>query len=84
MLSLESPVMDKGTNMATSDYKNVQFSQEQLAFLEEHFQLTQFGPTASEAQLRHYHGNQMVLSLVRSKTRGNTTRQVGGDIPSPR
>jgi len=46
------------------------FSKEQLEYLLKLFPPVAHGPDATEAQLRHYNGQQSVLHAVQRKTRG--------------
>lgn len=62
-----------------SNKPDIQFSKEQLDFLQKNFPAVALGPEAPEAKLRHYHGQQSVLLFIRERTRGVDPR---GGIPS--
>ncbi len=62
--------------------QKVTFTREQLEFLLKQFPPQAFSATASEAQLRHYHGQQSVIHYIQENTRGVDPR--GGHIPNPR
>lgn len=60
----------------------VTFTPHQLAYLERTFPNVAYGYTASEAQLRHHHGQQQVVDAVRKKTRGLAKRiETPDDLP---
>ena len=66
---------------------DVFFSVAQLQYLETLFPQVVYGPTAQEAALRHFFGQQAVIEAVRNRTRGLNARTIpvgAGEIPSPR
>ena len=66
---------------------DVFFSVAQLQYLETLFPQVVYGPTAQEAAMRHFFGQQSVIEAVRSRTRGLNARTIPvgvGDIPQPR
>ena len=59
----------------------------QLQYLETLFPQVVYGPTAPEAAMRHFFGQQAVIEAVRNRTRGLNARTIpagAGEIPSPR
>ena len=59
----------------------------QLQYLETLFPPVVYGPTAPEAAMRHFFGQQAVIEAVRNRTRGLNARTIpvgAGEIPSPR
>ncbi len=60
-------------------YNDAIFSKEQLEYLLKLFPPIAHGPDATEAQLRHYNGQQSVIQAVQRKTRGVDTR--AGHLP---
>ena len=59
----------------------------QLQYLETLFPQVVYGPTAPEAAMRHFFGEQAVIEAVRNRTRGLNARTIpvgAGEIPSPR
>lgn len=65
-------------------FKHVAFTSDQLAYLEHLFPFSVLGPSASEAQIRHYNGQQDVVLRVRERTRGFKPVTPNRDsIPSP-
>ena len=59
----------------------------QLQYLETLFPQVVYGPTAQEAAMRHFFGQQAVIEAVRNRTRGLNARTIpvgAGEIPSPR
>lgn len=66
---------------------DVFFSVAQLQYLETLFPQVVYGPTAPEAAMRHFFGQQAVIEAVRNRTRGLNARTVNvgaGEIPPPR
>ncbi len=66
---------------------DVFFSVAQLQYLETLFPQVVYGPTAPEAAMRHFFGQQAVIEAVRNRTRGLNARTIpvgAGEIPSPR
>ena len=66
---------------------DVFFSVAQLQYLETIFPQVVYGPTAPEAAMRHFFGQQAVIEAVRTRTRGLNARTIpvgAGEIPSPR
>lgn len=66
---------------------DVFFSVAQLQYLESLFPQVVYGPTAQEAAMRHFFGQQAVIEAVRNRTRGLNARTIpvgAGEIPSPR
>ncbi len=66
---------------------DVFFSAAQLQYLETLFPQVVYGPTAPEAAMRHFFGQQAVIDAVRNRTRGLNARTIpvgAGEIPSPR
>lgn len=66
---------------------DVFFSVAQLQYLETLFPQVVYGPTAPEAAMRHFFGQQAVIEAVRNRTRGLSARTIpigAGGIPSPR
>jgi len=66
---------------------DVFFSVAQLQYLETLFPQVVYGPTAPEAAMRHFFGQQAVIEAIRSRTRGLNARTIpvgAGEIPSPR
>ena len=75
--------MSKPTNRAD----DVFFSVAQLQYLETLFPQVVYGPTAPEAAMRHFFGQQAVIEAVRNRTRGLNARTIhvgAGEIPPPR
>lgn len=56
--------------MTKPTYKDIQFSKEQLDYLMRTFPPGPYPPETSEAMLRSYNGQQMVIAFIREKTRG--------------
>lgn len=70
----------------TNQPDEVFFTPAQMRYLEDNFPHVVLPPTATEATMRYYFGQQSVLESVRRKLRGVSTRtiQVGiNDIPAP-
>ena len=66
---------------------DVFFSVAQLQYLETLFPQVVYGPTAPEAAMRHFFGQQAVIEAVRNRTRGLNARIIhvgAGEIPPPR
>ena len=51
--------------------QHVTFNKAQVAYLEQLFPVVVFGPSATEAQLRHYHGQQEVVHAVKRRIAGS-------------
>lgn len=67
--------------------EDVFFTVAQLQYLETLFPQVVYGPTAPEAAMRHFFGQQAVIEAVRNRTRGLNARTIpvgAGEIPSPR
>ncbi len=56
--------------MQASNTDTVAFSKEQLEYLLKVFPPTVLPATATEAQLRHYNGQQTVIAEIQRRTRG--------------
>ncbi len=68
--------------MTDKTLADISFTSAQLALLEQAFPSVSYNYDATEAKLRHYHGQQSVLDFIRRKTRGvDPNRQ---HIPAPR
>lgn len=68
--------------MTAKPLADVTFSPAQLALIEQMFPAVVFPAVISEAQLRHYNGQQTVVHYIRERTRGvDPHRQ---HIPAPR
>ena len=85
--NLESPVMEH-TNMTQNKRPNddVFFSVAQLQFLESLYPQIVLNSNCTEAAMRHYFGQQDVISSIRRRTRGLnaiTPKRNPDDIPSP-
>ena len=66
---------------------DVFFSVAQLQYLETLFPQVVYGPSAPEAAMRHFFGQQAVIEAVRNRTRGLNARTIhvgAGEIPPPR
>lgn len=62
------------------------FTPAQLGYLEQLFPAVVLGSTTTEAAMRHYFGQQAVLTAVRNRTRGIQPRTFNpspDDIPTP-
>ena len=67
--------------------EDVFFTVAQLQYIETLFPQVVYGPTAPEAAMRHFFGQQAVIEAVRNRTRGLNARTIpvgAGEIPSPR
>ena len=56
--------------MTKTPNKDIQFSKEQLEYLMKMFPVGPYPPETSEAMLRCYNGQQIVLAFIRERTRG--------------
>jgi len=62
---------------------DVQFSTEQLKYLQSIFPIVVLGCNASEAEMRYYFGTQAVLAEVERRTRGNFNTPSRANVPAP-
>jgi len=71
--------------MSKPSNTEVFFSPAQLQYLETLFPAVVLGPTASDASMRFFFGQQSVVKAVRERTRGLNAKTASvGDIPMPR
>jgi hypothetical protein len=57
------------STVSQDNIDNIFFHPNQVKYLEKNFPQVFLGPTESEAKLRHYMGQQSVMTFIRSKMR---------------